>query len=178
VPTIENLDFVRPGYIPGEPNAPRAKDASFLIEFDQWTEVECFAPPGFLAERKPAVVAGVRHVVVLQPAFARLIANWTVNRMMKEQKLHRVPDRFADALGVGADCHAFGNRRCACRHQLWSAFDLDQTHPAAGLDADVRMVAISWNLDAEVIRYLNDRLAFFSFVRLAVNRELGHKELD
>ena len=178
VSPIKDLDFIRLGDIPGESNATRAEDASFLIELDKRTEVECFTPASFLAKRKPAIMACMRHVVVLQPAFPRLVTDWAVNGVMKQKKLHRVPDRLVHALGLGADFHAFGNRGRARRHQLWSALDLNHAHPATALDADVRMITIPWNVDADLIGYLDHRLASFCFVGLAVNRELGHKELD
>ena len=98
--------------------------------------------------------------------------------MVEKQKFHRVADRLVNALRGRADFHAFGNWSRAGRHQLRKAFRLNEAHPATAFDTDVGVVAIAGNLDAHVVRHLDDRFAFFSLVCLSVNRELGHKELD
>src|SRR6187401_13293 len=103
MPPVEHLNLVRPSHVPCEPNTARAKDATLLVELYERTKVEGFAPSRFLAERITAVVAGVSHVVVLQPAFARLITNRTIDRMMEKKKLHGVPYRLMDSFSISAD---------------------------------------------------------------------------
>src|SRR2546421_4957168 len=163
---------------PREPDTARAENAAFLIEFYQRTEVESLSAPRFLTKRIAAVVAGMGHVVVLQPAFPGLIANGAIDRMVEQEKLHRVADRFVNSLSVGADFHVIGDGSGARWHELWIAFDLYQTHAATAFDSDVGMVAISWDLDADLIGHLDDRSSFFGLVHLAVDCDLGHKRLD
>ena len=178
MPTVEDLNFVRLGYVPRKTNASGAKDASFLIELYKRSEVECFSAAGFLAQKKAAVVAGVRHVVVLKPTFTGLIANGAVYGVMEEQKLHRVPDSFVNTLRIGANLHVIRHRSCARRHEFWRSFDLHETHAAAAFNSNVRMVAVSWNLNADVIGHLDYHAALFGLVRLAIDRDLEHKFLD
>ena len=78
----ENLDFVGLCNVLRKPNASRAEDASFLIELYQRPKIESLSAARLLPERIPAVVAGMRRVVVLQPAFSGLIADRAIDRMM------------------------------------------------------------------------------------------------
>ena len=80
-----------------------------------------------------------------------------------------------NALGVRPDFHVVRNRCGAGGNQLGSAFDLNKAHAATAFDADVGMVAITRDLDADVVRQLNDRSSFFGLVHLAINRDLRHK---
>jgi hypothetical protein len=176
VPTAEDLNFIRLGYVPSKTNAARAKDAPFLIEFYERPKIERLSAACFLAERIAAVVAGMCHVVVLQPTFSGLIANGAIDRMMKQKKLHGIPDCFVNALGVGADFHVVGHGGCACRHELWCALDLHETHAATAFNTDVGMVAISRNLNADIIRHLDYCSSLFGLVHLAVDRDFQHKQ--
>jgi hypothetical protein len=174
----EDLDLIRLRHVFREPDAPRAQNAAFLIEFHQRPQRKSLKPSGLLAERKTAVVSGVRHVVILKPALARLVTNRTVNGVMQQQEFHSVANRSVNPLGIRADFHAFRNGRRTRRHQLGSAFHLDEAHPAASFDSNIGVVTVPRNLDAYFIRDLNDCLTFFRFVRLSVDRELGHNRLD
>ena len=122
VSAIEDQDLVRLRHVARESHAARAEDAAFLIELDQRSEVEGFLAAGFLAQRIAAVVAGIRHVVVLKPAFAGLIAHRAVDRMMQQQKLHGISDGLLNPRRVGAHDHAIGNRRRAGRHNFGAPF--------------------------------------------------------
>ena len=55
---------------------------------------------------------------------------------------------------------------------------LDQTHPAAALDPEVRMVAVARYIDAHVIRNLDDGFSGIDLVDLTVDGDLGHKDLE
>src|SRR5206468_8355264 len=118
MPAAEHLNFVRLRDVSRKSNATRAEDASFLIELDERTEVERFSTASLLAKRVPAVMASMGHVVILQPTLAGLIANGTIDWMMKQEEFHRIPDGLMDALGVGADFHIVGDRRGARRYQF------------------------------------------------------------
>src|SRR5262249_42782289 len=87
VTAIKNLDFVGVCHIPSESDAPGTENATFLIELDLRTEIECLTASRFFAERIAAVVPGISHVVILKPAFTGLVANRTIDGMMKKQEL-------------------------------------------------------------------------------------------
>ena len=176
--TVEDLNFVGLRYVARETHTPRAEDAALLIQFDQRTQIESFAPASLLSERVATVVARVSHVIVLQPAFSGLITDRTIDRMMKQQELHRIPDRFVHALGIRADVHVLGDRSRASRQQFRSALDLDQAHPATAFDPDIGMVAIPRDLNANIIRHLDDRLSLRGLIDLSIDRDLRHKKLD
>src|SRR4051812_23445927 len=103
MPAAKYLNLVRLRDIACESHAAGAQDASFLVELDERAEVECLEPACFLAKRKAAVMSGLAHVVVLEPAFAGLVAHRAVDGMVQEQELHRIPDRSMDAFGIGPD---------------------------------------------------------------------------
>jgi len=81
---VENLNLVCLRHIAREPNAARAKNASFLVELYKRAEIECFFAARFLAKRVAAVMPGVSHVVILKPTFTGLVANRAVDRMMQQ----------------------------------------------------------------------------------------------
>ena len=95
--------------------------------------------------------------------------------MVQKQELHRVADSLVNARSVGADFHVVRDRSCARRHELRRAFHLDKTHAATAFNPDVRVIAIARNVDADIVRDLDDGFTFFGFVYLAVDRDLGHK---
>jgi len=174
----EHLNFVGLRNISRKSNATRAEDASFLIELDERTEVERFSATSLLSKRVPAVMASMGHVVILEPTLAGLIANGTIDWMVKEEEFHRVPDGLMDALGVGADFHIVGDRGGAGRYKLWCALYLDETHAATAFNADVGMVAVTRNFDADPIGNLDDGSSLFGLIHLAIDRDLRHKQLE
>src|SRR5262245_38647541 len=99
------------------------------------------------------------HVIVLQPTFAGLVATRTVYGVMKKQEFHRIADSLVNALCIGADLHVIGNRRGARGEKLWRAFNFHETHPATAFDTDVGMIAVTRDLDADIVRYLNNGLS-------------------
>ena len=122
-------------------------------------------------------MTGVRHVVILEPAFAGLVTNRTVNGMVQKQKLHRITDSLLNALGSGAHFHVVNDGSGARRQQFREPFDFDQTHPATAFDTNVGVVAVAWNLDADIIGNLDDGSSLFRVVYLSVESDLRHKEL-
>jgi hypothetical protein len=118
------------------------------------------------------------HIVVLKPTLAGLVANRTINGVVEEQELHSVPHSFVNTLGIGADFHVVRYRSCARRHEFGRSLDLHETHAAAAFNSNVRMVAISRNLNADVIGHLDYGTSLFGLVPLAIDRDLEHKLLD
>ena len=98
--------------------------------------------------------------------------------MMQKQKLHRVSNRLPDALRIGANFHFVRDRRRTGGRQFRRAFNLHETHAATALDANIGMVTIPRDLDAHIIRHLDDGFALLDVVCLVVDRDLRHNELD
>src|SRR5262249_48147002 len=69
-----------------EPDATRAKDATFIIQNDSRPKLDpfWFVALGF---DEAALGFSIIHGIFLQLAFARLVANRTIQRMIDEQKL-------------------------------------------------------------------------------------------
>src|SRR5262245_5639894 len=109
----EDADLARSCDVPREPDATRAQDASFPIQFHQWPDGDRFDASSLLSAGIPARVTGMLHVVILQKAFPGLIANRAVDRMMKQQELHGVPYCLIHSSGVRANDHPLGDRRGA-----------------------------------------------------------------
>ena len=174
---IQYDDLVSMRHIPGESDASRAQDAALLIQLHERAKILCFFPTGFFGSRIAARVAGVRHVVILKPAFAGLIAYRTVDRMMEEQELHGVSDGLLDAWRGGSHDHSIGDRSRAGRNKFRRLFHFNQTHSATALDANVGVIAIPRNLNSNLVGQLNDGLARRRIVGLVIERDLGHKQL-
>ena len=68
--------------------------------------------------------AAIAHREVLQLAFAALVADRAVERMVDQQELHHALLRLDRLLRVGAHLHAFGDRRRAGRQRLGRLLDL------------------------------------------------------
>src|SRR5262245_1696682 len=96
VPAAEHLDFIGLCHVARETNTACTEDASFLIQLDQWSQRKGLEAAFFLTQRIPAIVTRVCHVIVLKPAFAGLITDGTIYRMVKQQELHGIPNRFMD----------------------------------------------------------------------------------
>ena len=69
---------------------------------------------------------------ILQLAFAALIANGAIKRVIDKQKFHHALLGSLGVLGAGLDLHALGGRRGARRQWLRCFFNLHQAHAAIG----------------------------------------------
>ena len=125
-----------------EAHAAGALDAALTVENDIGTK-NGFLAVVTLTDLEAALLAVVRHVVILQPALAGLIADRAVHRMIDQQELHH---RFAHRQHL----RALGQHRHAFRHlgvtgdlQLGHLFDLNQTHAAITRDRKLRVIAVS-----------------------------------
>jgi hypothetical protein len=97
--------------------------------------------------------------------------------MMQKQEFHGIPHGLMNTFGVRPDFHVVRNRRRTGRDQFRSAFHFDEAHPTAAFNSDIRVITVTRDQNTNFVRNLNDRFAFFSLVYLAVNGDLGHKQL-
>ena len=168
-----------------EPHAPRAHDAAIDEERDGRADVATAAREGM--EIGAALRLAVLEVVVLEQAFARLVADRAVDRMVDEERLLDAGPAVFDQLAFGDDHRAILRRRLAARHQLRHHRDLacggiagaglDQAHPATGHDRQAGMPAIVGNFGAGAASGLDavEPLVGSDLDFLAVNDDCGHE---
>src|SRR5580704_3311556 len=96
--------------------------------------------------------AGIRAVAedhVLQFALTAFVANWAIERVIRQEEFQHVLARVVYLFGSGAHDHAFGSHQGTCGLQLGHFFDFDQAHPAGGLQCQPRVIAERRNLGAQ-----------------------------
>ena len=116
----------------------------------------------------------VAHRQVLQLAFAALVANRAVQRVVDKQKLHHRLLRLDSLVGLGAHHHALGDRRGAGGHGLGGFFNVHQAHAAVSGDAELLVVAEMGNVGARFFGRMHDHAAFQNLYLLAVEFDFNH----
>ena len=111
---------------------------------------------------------------ILKLAFAALVADRAVERMVDEQKLHYAFLRVDCELRVRPDLHAFGGRGRAGRQRFGRLLDVHQAHAAVGRDRQLLVIAEMRHVNAKTIGSIHDGAAFGHFERPAVDLELDH----
>ena len=150
-----------------ETHTARAVDAARHVCRHERSDVFVF--DNALAVVVPRNVAAVAHRQVLQFAFAALVADRAVERMVDEQELHRRFLRGDGARRLGEDLHALGNRLGTGRDRLGRALDINETHATVGGHAEFLVVAESRHVGADRVGHLDEHLAWSRFDRLAVD---------
>ena len=143
------------GDLGGEADAAGAVDAPGHDGLDQRPQV--LVLHGALALAVAAAVEPVGHGLVLQVAFAALVADGAVQRVIDEQELHHPPARLLHPGRVGVDHHAVGHRHGAGRHRLGRPLHLHQAHAAVAGDGQAFVIAEPGNFDARLLAGLEDR---------------------
>jgi len=72
--------------------------------------------------------------VVLELAFARLIADRAIERVIDEQHLEHALSRLERLVSVHTYHLTFGDRRCTRGRELWHLLNFDETHSAHAHD--------------------------------------------
>ena len=128
---VGHAKFHDPGDFLAKANAARAVNAAaHLFHGDQRSDI--LVEYHVLFFGVAALHRAVTDGHVLQLAFAALIADRTVQRMIDEQEFHHAFLCLDGQFGVRKHLHAVGHRRCAGRQRLRRLFHLHQTHPAIG----------------------------------------------
>src|SRR5262249_47713888 len=94
-PAIDEPENVVLRDLLAETDATRTENAAFIIERDARTELDVFRLLHLVLE-KSRVLPAVLDAEFLEPAFTRLIADWTIERMIDEQEFHHPAPAFFD----------------------------------------------------------------------------------
>ena len=94
----------------------------------------------------------IAHGQILQLAFAALVANRAVERVVDEQKLHHPGLRLFGLGRMSVHHHTVGYRRGAGRQRFGGFFHFHQTHAAVGGDRQFFVVAEVRNIGAQFVR--------------------------
>jgi hypothetical protein len=116
----------------------------------------------------------IAHGQVLQLAFAALVADGAVQRMVDQEEFHHAVLRVDRTARSGVNLHPVHHGRRAGRDRLGHFLHVDQTHPAIGRDGEFRVIAESRNLDAGAVGCLDDHRALRRLHGLAVNLDVDH----
>ena len=128
-------------------------------------------------------VGAIGHRLILQIAFAALIADRAVERMVDQQELHHALARLARHRRVGQHDRRFAVRAGAQvldRHGAGggrlrrSAFHLDEAHPAVAGDRQPLVEAEARNLRPGRLASLEKRVFGGNVDFLAVDDDLAH----
>ena len=170
---VDHAELHDPGHFLAEAHAARAVDAAgHLLHADQRADV--------LVEDDALVLGvargrlAVAHGEVLQLAFAALVADGAVQRVVDEQELHHRLLRLHRLVAFAAYHHAVGRRRGAGRHGLGHLLDVDQAHAAVGRDAQFLVVAEMRDVDAGRVGGVHDHAAVGHGDLVAVDVEFSH----
>ena len=124
-----------------EPHAARALDAAVHRGLDQGPNE--LVLDGALVLGEARRVGAIAHRLILQIAFAALVADRAVERMVDEQELHHPLARLPRHLRIGEHdrrlairprTQVFDRHRAGCRRFGRSAFHFDEAHPAVAGD--------------------------------------------
>ena len=91
-----------------EANAARAENAALVVERDARTELDVLRLLHLVLE-EARILSAVLDAEFLEPAFAGLVADRAIERMIDEEKFHHPAPAFFDQRRIGADAQAFGD---------------------------------------------------------------------
>ena len=164
-----------------EAHAARALDAAVHRGLDQRPDI--FVLDGALVLGEAGGVGAVGHRLILQIAFAALVADRAVERMVDQQELHRALARLAGHRRVGQDdrrlavragAQVFDRHGARGRRLGRSAFHLDEAHPAVAGNRQPLVEAEARDLGAGRLASLKKRVFGGNVDFLAVDDDLAH----
>ncbi len=171
---IEHPDLGHARDFLGEADAARALDAPRHGRLDDRPHVLFVDRALVLLE--PGESPAIGHCLVLEIAFAALVANRAVERVVDEQELHHPLARLLHHRRVGADRLAVGGGKRAARLRLGRAgSDLDEAHPAIAGDRQPLVIAEARDFLARELASLEDRRALRDLDLDAVDGDLRHR---
>ena len=162
-----------PGDFRGKADAARALDAAGHRGLDDRAHILVVDRPLVLLVAGEAAAIG--HRLVLEVAFAALVADRAVERVVDEEELHHPLARLFHQGGVGADRLAVGGGQRAARLRLGRARrDLDQAHAAIAGDRQPLVIAEARDLLARKLARLKHGRALRDLDFDAVDGDFRH----
>ena len=149
------------------PHAARAHDAALHISDDCRVCQALLNLSLLLLE--PSLCRAVFFNKILEIALACLIAVWTIERMIDQQKLKNAAPHISDLLCLGPDNHAVNHHKRAGSLKPRHLFDFNKTESAAAIPLELFVKTERWYFDTCRARCLKDRhrlfeLYFFPFI--------------
>jgi len=178
-----------------ETDAARAENAALVIKRYPRAELYIFRLFDFVLQKTRLRIAVV-DTELLQTAFAGLIADRAIKRVIDEEKFHDPALTFLYQRRVGANGHAFSYILCAAnlgtRHPIDNRFAVlpelrlaigpepwkshfDQTHPAIAGRAELFVIAIPRHENANLLTRLNHTGALRKLVPDAIDLNVKHQ---
>ena len=153
-----------------EAHAAGAVDAAGHVGGDQRAEV--FVEHDALFFTIARLVAAVADRQILQLAFAALVANRAIQRVIDEQKLHHGLLRPHGVFRMRPHFHAVGHGRGTGGQRLGRLFYLHQTHAAVGGNRQLAVIAKVRNVDASEVGCFHHGATFVYLERFSVDFNL------
>ena len=178
-----------------EADAAAAHDATLVIEADARADIDIFRL-FHLHVDEARNAAAVADRVFLESAFAGLVADRAVKRVVDEEKFHHALSAFFHQFAGGADAHVFRDRVGAGDHRArhpadrlvavfialrllagrrarWHA-GLHKAHAAVAGCGEFRVIAVMGHDAADAAACLNDPCAFGKLAPNAVDLYIDH----
>jgi hypothetical protein len=150
------------------------------MRLDQGAQIQIFGCAfGFAVA---AEINAIGHGLILQIAFAALIADRAIQRVVDQQEFHHTLTGLFDHRAVGFDNRrlAFGTgaqildlHRTACCRFGRATHDLDQTHPTVTRNRQPLVIAEARDFNTRLLTGLNERHRPFGLYFLAVDDDLA-----
>ena len=170
---MERADFLDARNFFGKADAAGAMDAAGHDRLDQ--------RPHFLVVHRALVfleagaVVAVGHRLVLQVAFAALVADRAVERMVDQQEFHHAPAGLDRLFRIRKDDHAVQDRLGAGGDRLGRPLHLHQAHAAVAGNRQPLVEAEMRHFLADRLQCLEQGQAAVDLMHLAVNGDRCHR---
>ena len=106
-----------------------------------------------------ARIGAVAKHHVLQFALAALVADWAIERVIRQEKFEHAFAGLLDLRRIRANDHAFCGSESASRLQLGHFFHFNEAHAARGLQRKARVIAERRNFRRDLLGGFDDQLA-------------------
>ena len=148
--------FAHAGDLLAETHAARAVDAAGQVGLDQGADIFILDHPLFFLIARD--IAAIAEREVLQLAFAALIADRAIQRVIDQEEFHDGFLRVERRLRAGAHLHVRQHGRGAGGQGLGGLLHLDQAHAAVGRDREFLVVAKARDVDVMRVGDLDQHL--------------------
>src|SRR5262249_47201637 len=177
-----------------ETDASRAQNTTLVVQRDAWADLHGFRLLHFVFQKTRLRVA-VIDAEFLQLAFASLIADRAIERVIDQEKFHDAVPAFVHQRRVGANSHPFSyilraanlrarhpiDDRFAVRTELRFAIGpeprkshFDQTHPAIARRTKLFVIAIPRYENANLLAGLDHARALQKLMPDPINLDVEH----